>query len=129
LSLDHLFSALTLIDKDCNVHHEFPKELQQPIEKLVDAVLYLGPPELLLKEAMPADVALDIEYRRELQRRQGLPGIPAAPSGTIEEENAAIIKQDSDPLFASSAPLHPDSNHPDPALQRAVEECRKAIGR
>ena len=126
LNLEHLLPALTLIDKDCNVRHDFPKELQQPIGNLVDAVLYLGPPELLLNEQFPADTALDTKYRTELQRRQGLPGIPAAPR-TIEQENAEIIKQDSNPLFLSSVPMPADASHPDPALRRAVQECRDAI--
>lgn len=84
---------------------------------------------LLLKEAMPADIALDIEYRKELGRRQSLPGIPAASPKTIEQENAEIIKEDSDPLFLSLVPSLRDFNHPDPALQRAVQECREASGR
>ena len=45
--------------------------------KAVDAALYLGSLELLLKEPMPADIAFDTEYRKELERRQSLPGIPA----------------------------------------------------
>jgi hypothetical protein len=128
LDLSHLVPALTLIDKDCNVHHELPKELQQPIEKLVDAVLYLGPPELLLKEPMPADIALDIDYRKELARRQSLPGIPVGPAFSVEQEDAEIIKEESNPLL-SSAPERQDSKHPDPALQHAIQACREMLSR
>jgi hypothetical protein len=128
LDLDYLFIPPTMIDKDCNIHHDFPKELQQPIGNLVDAVLYLDSPDLLLKEPFPADIALDTEYRTELQRRQRLPGIPTALS-TIEHENAEIIEQESNPLFLSSVPTPENSNHPDPALQRAVQECRATVHR
>jgi hypothetical protein len=127
LDLGHFLPALTLIDKSCNVHIDFSKEFQQPMENMVDAVLYLGPPEFELKEQMPANIALDLEYRRELQRRQALPGIPAAPPQTIEQENAEIMKEDSDPILLSSLPKPPDPNHPDPALQRALQECRDAL--
>jgi hypothetical protein len=125
--LGRFLPAPTLIDKSCNVHTDFSKEFQQPVENMVDAVLYLGPSELELKEQMPADIALDLEYRKELQRRQALPGIPSAPPQTIEQENAEIMKEDSDPIFLSSVPKRPDPNHPDPALQRALQECRDAL--
>jgi hypothetical protein len=95
----------------------------------VDAVLYLGAPELLLKEPMPADIALDTEYRKELEGRQSLPGIPAEPAQTIEQEDKEIIKEESNPLFLSSAPSRRDSKHPDPALQHAIQECRETLDR
>jgi hypothetical protein len=125
--LGRFLPALTLIDKNCNVHTDFSKEFQQPVENMVDAVLYLGRSELELKEQIPADVAVDLEYRKELQRRQALPGIPSASPQTIEQENAEIMKEDSDPMFLSSLPKPPDPNHPDPALQRALQECRDAL--
>jgi hypothetical protein len=42
--------------------------------KLVDAYLYLGPRDLLLKEPRPAEVFLDKEYMAEMQRRAAITG-------------------------------------------------------
>ena len=42
-----------MIDKDCNVHNEFPKNLQKPMADLVDAFLYLGPQDLRLRSKCP----------------------------------------------------------------------------
>jgi hypothetical protein len=80
LNLARFFPPPTLIDKDCNVHNEFPKELQKRMEDLLDAFLYLGPQDLRLKEKMPADIALDADYKagalaiqgREKQIMQGV---------------------------------------------------------
>lgn len=59
LSLDHFIPPGTRIDQDCNLHHDFQKALQKPIEELVDAFLYLGPQDLRLREQISADIALD----------------------------------------------------------------------
>jgi hypothetical protein len=72
---------------------------------------------------MPAAIALDFEYRKELARRASLPGIPAQPPETLEEENQEIMQEDADPLFLSAMPKAPDPDHPDPGLQRAVQNC------
>jgi hypothetical protein len=69
LDLGHFLPPPTLIDEACNVHRDFPTELQKPMEDLVDAFLYIGPQDLRLRDQMPADIALDIDYRLELQRR------------------------------------------------------------
>src|SRR5205807_797877 len=68
LELDHFLPPGERIDQDCNVHHEFPKALQKPMEEFVDGFLYLGPQDLTLREKLPADVALDSTYRVELQK-------------------------------------------------------------
>lgn len=39
LDLAHFLPPPTLIDKDCNLHQEFPAELQKPMEELVDAFI------------------------------------------------------------------------------------------
>jgi hypothetical protein len=52
---------------------------------------FLGPQDLKLLEQMPADVAVDIEYRMELRRREALPGYFAAPAGTLEEANHQTV--------------------------------------
>jgi hypothetical protein len=121
MDLARFLPAPTLIDMQCQVHREFPKELRGPMEDLVDAVLYLGPPALGLKEQMPAAIALDFDYRKELARRASLPGIPAQPPQTLEQENQEIVQGDADPLFLSAMPKAPDPDHPDPGLQRAVQ--------
>jgi hypothetical protein len=56
-------------DEDCNVHYYVSEEFQKPMEDLVDAFLYLGPQDLRLLEKIPADIALDDDYMRELDRR------------------------------------------------------------
>ncbi len=43
-----------MIDRDGNVHHEFPKALQKAMEELVDAFLYLGP--RILNHPWPGNV-------------------------------------------------------------------------
>jgi hypothetical protein len=43
LDLTHFFAPHLMMDKDCNLHNGFPKEVQKPMEELVDAFLYLGP--------------------------------------------------------------------------------------
>jgi len=44
LDLTHFLPAPFRFNKDCNVHNELPKELQKPMENLVDA--FLAQPEL-----------------------------------------------------------------------------------
>ena len=91
------------IDNDCNVHRvEFPKSLQKPMEDLVDAFLYLGPQDLRLNEQLPADIALDIDYRMELARREALPetsGVTPEMLKGNREWNAEIVNSASTPLF------------------------------
>ena len=76
LDLDHFIPPGTIIDHDCNVHHDFPKALQKPMEEFVDAFLYLGPQDLRLREKIPADIALDATYRAELQRGSAMWDFP-----------------------------------------------------
>jgi len=42
----------------------------------VDAFLYLGPQDLRLKEKLPADIALDEDYRSESQKEDQCLGFP-----------------------------------------------------
>jgi hypothetical protein len=53
LDLSHFFPPPIFVDENCNVHSEFPESLRKPMEDLVDAFLYLGPPDLRLKEQYP----------------------------------------------------------------------------
>ncbi len=70
LDLGHFLPPpIRAIDQDCNVHHDFPEALQKPMEDLVDAFLYLGPQDLRLREKIPADIALDANYRAGISAR------------------------------------------------------------
>ena len=111
------------IDQDCNVHNEFPKMLQKPMEDLVDAFLYLGPQDLRLEEKIPADIALDSNYRAEFQRGGAMFGFPDAASETPQEFDQQIVKSAEDPLFAIAKP-------PDPKVIKAeVQSCLDRKGR
>jgi hypothetical protein len=121
LDLGHFLPPPTLIDEACNVHHDFPTELQKPMEDLVDAFLYIGPQDLRLRDQMPADIALDIDYRLELQRRGSLPGFPGPATGTLKEFDQQIVNGAENPLFFISKSRDPKL--PDPELKRMVQSC------
>ena len=126
LDLNHFYEPMTTIHEgDCVVHKEFPKHLQKPMSDLVDAFLYLGPLDLQLKEQIPADIALDVDYRMELQRRDSLPEFPgAAPrpmTESLQQENQEIVSDAEEPLFVTDKPSDPNS--PDPELLKAVQSC------
>jgi hypothetical protein len=117
LDLGHFLPPPFIIDKDCNLHHELPKDLQKPMADLVDAVLYLGPQDLRLREKMPADIVLDVDYRTEsLQREALFPGhVPGVPTGaTLKERNQQILNEAENPIFVVPAP-------PDP--KPVVQDC------
>jgi len=124
LDLGHFLPPSIRIDeKDCQVHAEFPKMLQKPMEDLIDAFLYLGPQDLRLREKIPADIALDTNYRAEFQRGAATLGFPEAASETSQEFDQQIVKSAEDPLF--SIPKQPT---PDPKLtQRAVQDCMERL--
>jgi hypothetical protein len=104
----HFFPAPLRIDKECNIQNELPKELQKPMESLVEAFLYLGPQDLRLGEQIPADIVLDDGYMRELQRRPGIPGLLGAGAGMRSAEfNRQIVDGAEDPLFR--LPKHLDT--------------------
>ena len=99
LDIGHFFPPLIRLDKDCNVVNGFPKDVQKPMAELVDAFLYLGPPDLALTEQMPADIALDADYRKEVRRRLTLTGPPGMLAMTEKERDEEIIKRAEHPLF------------------------------
>jgi len=100
LDLGHFLPPPFMMDRDCKVHNEFPKPLQKPMEELVDAFLYLGPPDLSLKEQLPADIALDVDYEKELPRRESLQGLHPMP----RETNQEIVNEAENPLYDVSSP-------------------------
>jgi hypothetical protein len=114
LDLGHFLPPGITIDQDCNASSEFPKSLQKPMADLVDAFLYLGPQDLRLNEQMPADVALDVDYRMELQRREALTGFPGAATGTLKEFNQQIVN-------SAETPLHIEPKGPD--LKEVKQSC------
>lgn len=46
-------------DWDCNVVDAFSGKSNKRVSDLLDAFVYLGPQNLLLREPIPADIALD----------------------------------------------------------------------
>ncbi len=52
----------------------------------VDGYLYLGPRDLLLRQAIPARTAMDKAYMAELQRRDALRGRAKNPARRLQEE-------------------------------------------
>lgn len=110
------------------MHKEFPKHLQKPMADLVDAFLYLGPLDLDLKEQMPADIALDLDYRMELQRRDSLPessgAAPTPLTKTLREENQEIVEEAKEPIFAPQEPS--GSTGEDPELSKGGTELPRS---
>lgn len=127
LDLSHVIPSPTRIDRDCNVRHGFPKVLQKPMEELVDAFLYLGPQDLRLREKLPADIALDANYKTELQRGGAMLGFPDAASETPTEFDQQIVNGAEDPMFVIPKPK--DASQPDPELSKAVQMCLENKGR
>jgi hypothetical protein len=108
LSLSDIFPPPINIDRDCKVQIAFPPEQQKPMEHFVDAFLYLGPQEFRLNEPMPADIALDVDYMTELQRRESLIGFPGASSKSQREFSDEIVQEAQTPIM-EGAPPSPDA--------------------
>ncbi|MDE1175302.1 MAG: hypothetical protein PW789_01685 [Edaphobacter sp.] len=93
LSLGDFLPTLPTMDRECNVvdlaHHQ--------TRGLLDAFLYLGPQNSLLKETVPADIVLDQAYRTEWLRRQQISGMPAPP--TLAEANGEIVESAKNPVL------------------------------
>lgn len=123
LDLGHFLPPATRIDeKDCSVHNEFPKHLQKPMEDLVDALLYLGPKDLALKEQFPAYIVLDADYMAEA-RRGGSLG-PGGGTPTDKEFYQQFVNDAENPLYTMPKPPGPKD------VQTAVQSCldRKTRG-
>jgi hypothetical protein len=118
LDLSHFIPPPNSVDQDCNVHHDFPKVLQKPMEQLVDAFLYLGPPDLRLREKIPADIALDASYRAQLQQGGSMLGFPDAASESPKDFDEQIVKTAEDPIFAIPNVRDPKGE------ELAVQACR-----
>ena len=113
LDLTHFFPPPVMIDDDCKPTTEFPKEVQKPMEELVDAFLYLGPTDLQLREQMPADIALDTEFMAESERRLSLQGLPEGDF-TSEAFHEAIVRAAQAAIFTAPRP---------PSVSAIVQTC------
>jgi hypothetical protein len=70
----------------------------------------LRPPDLSLKEQLPADIALDAGYKKELRRRESMPGFPPMP----RESDQEIVDEAENPL---------DVLPPPPDTKPMVQDC------
>jgi hypothetical protein len=66
---------------------------------LVNAFLYLAPHDLALWEKMPADIALNGDYKKELRRREALSEIPGE-----QESDQEIVNDAECPVVAVPTP-------------------------
>ena len=62
------------IDNNCTASIFYPDGPATPMEKFVDALLYLGPPSLAMREPVPAAIASDSDLMAEINRRAKLVG-------------------------------------------------------
>jgi hypothetical protein len=95
--LDAFLTSPITTDQDCNVRDAFASSSSKPVSDQIDAFLYLGPQKSQLAEPLPADIALDREYRSEWLRRMKLAGLPG-PS-TLEEIDAQIVARAAEPVL------------------------------
>jgi hypothetical protein len=114
VGLDSFAPPPVMIDTNCKATSGFPESLQKPMGELVDAILYLGPGDLRLKEQLPANIALDIDYMTELERRDSLSNPFGGKTQSREESNRRIVRSASNPLVAVPPP---------PDLQRDTKNC------
>lgn len=116
LDLGHFFPAPISMDEQCKIRNEFPKELQKPIDDLVDAFLYLNPEGLALNEQIPADIVLDHEYWTELKRREAWQGFPGSNDRQIVNDAQNLLL-----TFPKAEETKALINGP--LMQRDVQDC------
>jgi hypothetical protein len=114
LGLESFSPPPLFVDQNCNAKNEFLKPLQKPIGELADAILYLGPGGLRLKEQMPADIGLDTDYLRELQRRESLYGFLGSKPQSVEDTSRRIVKNAGNVLIETPPP---------PDLKQVAKNC------
>ena len=73
-----------------------PVEAKNKFSQMVDAYLYLGPRDLLLRESIPAEISLNKGYMAELQRRAAIMGLGPITDQTNPEK---ISDRDYTPFF------------------------------
>ena len=99
LSLATFMDSPLTTDRNCNVVDAFAGAAGKTMSAQIDAILYLGPPESSMAEPLPADIALDQNYRAEWLRRMKLVGMP---SPSLEEMNAQIVADAAHPVITPS---------------------------
>jgi hypothetical protein len=109
-----------IIDQNCVPHADFTGPLRKPVEELFDAVLYLGPQDLRLRDKIPADIVLDAAYQKEVRRRATLPGSPMPAVQPSDELDRQILAWAENPPFRIEAP--PLSTA---MIEQAVRDCRE----
>jgi hypothetical protein len=62
------------LDNNCTASIFYPDGPNKPTEKFVDALLYLGPPSLAMRELVPASIASDSDLMADINRRAKLVG-------------------------------------------------------
>jgi hypothetical protein len=97
LKLDAFLPTPISTDDKCNVIDPFKARPTLVAADLIDAFLYLGPQNLRLREAIPADIALDTAYMSELLRRNAIIGLPGPRS--LAEFNQQIVASATNPLL------------------------------
>ena len=92
------------------------------MEDLVDAVLFLGPPDLAMSEQFPAYIALDAAYMAEVRRRESL--LPGGGALTDKEFYQQFVNDAENPVYTILKPPGPKE------VQAAVQGCldRKSHG-
>ena len=69
------------------------------------------------REKLPADIALDADYKAKLQATAAMIGFPNAAAETPQEFDREIVKSAEDPLFAIPPGPGPDE------IKAMVEGC------
>jgi hypothetical protein len=116
LDLGHFYPAPISMDSECRVHNEFSKDLQKPMEDLVDAFLYLHPVRMALKEQIPADIVLDSKYWAELRRREMLQGFPGTSA-------LQIVSDAESPILDFPTAEETKALMQGPLVKQDVQEC------
>jgi hypothetical protein len=97
LKLDAFLPTPISTDDQCNVIDPFKGRPTLMVADMIDAFLYLGPQNLRLKEALPADIALDTSYMSELLRRNAIIGLPGPQS--LSDFNKQTVASAASPLL------------------------------
>jgi hypothetical protein len=103
-------------DKNCTATIYYPNGPDKPTKKFVDALLYLGPPSLAMREPVPSTIASDSDLMAEINRRAKL-------VGGFWEDYADIGR--SEVKLADNVLLHAAKPQNAANLKSAEANCRK----
>jgi hypothetical protein len=105
------------IDNNCNASIYYPNGPDKPTEKFVDALLYLGPPSMAMREPVPAAIASDPDLMAEINRRAKLVGGFWMDYADIGRSEVGL---------ADNVLLHPVKPSNAAKLKSAEATCRQA---